>query len=220
MLRRIFKGVLRPFYRIWCKLWYAYSVNKDKKRGVDFYTWVDNAGTPEALAGHHTYQATALLYDPPLKKFLRRQNHADDRVVDVGCGKGRMLELFIALGFLKADGLEYSPELAEIARNNMKTLGLPCEIFTEDATLFDGYDVYNWFYLYNPFSRDVMLRFLNRLKESLRRSPRLITILYTNPTCESVFADAGFHMEWIGKGWYRVRLITNEGMAEGVPPKK
>ena len=129
-----------------------------------------------------------------------------------------MLEIFTTLGFSKVTGLEYSPELSEIARENMKKLGLPCEVFTGDAALFDGYDAYNWFYLYNPFSGDIMRRFIGRLKESCRRAPRRITVLYTNPRFESLFAESGFHLEWIAKphegGRVGIRLITNEGMAE------
>lgn len=201
-------------YKALQKRWHSYLINRDKKRGVDFYTGVDNKGTKEALAGHHRYTATSFLYNHTLKGFLRRQDHTGDRIIDVGCGKGRMLVFFNSFGFSKADGLEYSPELAEIARNNMKTLRLPCEVFTGDALLFDGYDVYNWFYLFNPFSRELMSQFADRLKESLQRRPRRITILYTHPASESVFADAGFHLEWIGTGKHRIRLITNEGMAE------
>lgn len=201
-------------YRALQKLWYSYLIDRDKKRGVNFYAVVDNKGTPEALAGHRRYEATSHMYDRTLKGFLRKQDHADDRIIDVGCGKGRMLVFFNALGFSKADGLEYSPELSETARKNMKTLCLPCEIFTGDAAEFDGYDAYNWFYLFNPFGRDIMLRFIGRLKESLRRNPRRITILYTNPKGESLFADAGFHMGWIGTGKHRICFITNGGMAE------
>ena len=217
MPHSLFKAMLLPFYRAGRKIWFAYEVGKDKRRGVDFYTVVDNQGTPEALAGHHIYEATGFLFDLPLKAFLRNRitGEGDDRIIDVGCGKGRMLEIFHAFGFSKADGLEYSPALSEIARENMKKLGLPCEIFTGDAALFDGYDAYNWFYLYNPFTQDIMLRFIDRLKESLRRNPRAITILYTYPQFDSLFADAGFHMGWVGAVTHLVRLITNEGMAEG-----
>ena len=214
MFRRSVGDMPRPLYKICRKLWFVWWIGKDKRRGVDFYAPVDNEGTPEALAGHIRYESTGFLFDRALKEFLRRQNHANDRILDVGCGKGRMLEVFHTFGFLKADGLEYSSELSKIARENMKKLGLPCEVFTGDAAEFDGYDTYNWFYLYNPFAQNIMLRFIGKLKESLRRNPRKITILYTYPRCESAFAEAGFHMGWAGAEKYKVRLITNEGMPE------
>lgn len=214
---RIRRGISRRLGAVKWKLRNMYAIRQDKKRGVDFYTVVSNEGTPEALAGNHIYQATSLLYGRDVREYLCKQDHTDDRVIDVGCGKGRMLELFTELGFAKADGLEYSPELSEIARKNMKTLGLPCQVFTGDAALFDGYDAYNWFYLFNPFNEKVMRKFIGKLEESLRRNPRAITVLYINPTCEKVFADAGFHMEMSGRENRRICLITNKGMAEGAP---
>lgn len=207
-------GLRRYFYAFRKKLWFAAGSLNDKRRDVDFYTIVEHKGTPEALAGNHDYEATGFLYERHLKKLLRRSDHADDRIIDIGCGKGRALEIFNAFGFSKSDGLEYSPALSEIARENMKKLGLPCEVFTGDAALFGGYDDYNWFYLYNPFSHDIMLRFIEKLKESLRRSPRRITIIYALPTCETDFAKAGFHMDWAGKEKYKIGLITSEGMPE------
>lgn len=209
----IFK-IRRRIYKIRRKIWFAYWINKDKKRGVDFFTMVENKGTPEELAGHIHYEATGFLFERDLKKFLSQQNHANDRIIDVGCGKGRMLEFFHALGFSKSDGLEYSLELAEIARKNMKTLELPCGVFTGDAAEFDGYDSYNWFYLYNPFSHNIMLRFIGKIQESLRRNPRKITIVYTNPVCESDFAKAGFCLGYASAGIYYFRVITNEKMPE------
>lgn len=212
------KGILykirRRIYKIRRKIWFAYWINKDKKRGVDFFTIVENKGTPEELAGHCRYEATGFLFERDLKKFLSQSDHGDDRMIDVGCGKGRMLEFFHVLGFSASDGLEYSPELAEIARKNMKTLELSCEVFTGDAAEFDGYDAYNWFYLYNPFSHDIMMRFIGRIQESLRRNPRKITIVYTNPVCESDFAKAGFHLGYVSPGIYCFRVITNEKTPE------
>lgn len=208
------KGIARSIYKFRRKLWFAYQVGNDKRRGVDFFTKVDNKGTPEALSGHYAYEATGFLFERYLKEFLCRQDHAADCIIDVGCGKGRMLEFFSALGFCKSDGLEYSPELAEIARKNMKVLGLPCQVFTGDAAGFDGYDAYNWFYLYNPFSHDIMLRFIGKIQESLQRKPRRITIIYTNPTCEDDFAQAGFNLGYKSAGMYWIRVITNGKIQE------
>ena len=185
---------------------------KDKRQGVDFYT---TAKTAEE--GHSDYVPTSTLYDRHLKKFLRRRDHSGDSVIDVGCGKGRMLEVFHSFGFSKVDGLEYSAEMSETARENMKKLGLSSEIFTGDAAVFDGYDDYNWFYMFNPFDMNIMRKFLGRLEESLRRRPRAITILYANPHCESVFAEAGFHIEDLTGGAKHISLITNEGNLSGTP---
>ena len=195
------------------KLWYLYLIHKDKKRGVDFYLPVEKGEMRETQEGNVHYAATSPLYYRSLKEFLRRQDNGGNRIMDIGCGKGRMLEFFHNFGFSKADGLEYSSELAEIARKNMKTLGLPCEVFTGDAAEFEEYDTYDWFYLFNPFHQNIMLRFIGNLKESLRRNPRAITIVYTNPICASDFARAGFHLEYVGEGRHQFCVVTSEGGA-------
>ena len=219
MFKQIYERTSKMAYQIFKsrnsrnKRWFPIiRLLKDKRQGVDFYTTEKTAE-----AGHSDYVPTSTLYDRHLKKFLRRRDHSRDSVIDVGCGKGRMLEVFHSYGFSRVDGLEYSPEMSETARENMKKLGLSSEIFTGDAAEFDGYDDYNWFYLFNPFGMDIMREFLGKLEESLRHRPRAVTILYANPRCESVFADAGFHIEDLTRGKGLISLITNEGVPSGMP---
>lgn len=192
------------------KMWYFCLTNLDKCRGIDFFAPVDNGeqGVPDIEAGNR-YQASSPLYDRSIKSFLIKSNHTNDKMLDVGCGKGRMLRFFSCYGFAKVDGVEYSPELAEIARRNMKKLGLPCEVFTGDAAEFTGYDGYNYSFLFNPLLPATMERFVGKLKESIARVPREITVMYTNPMCLSVFLENGFTSHEEGYGRHEFAVITN-----------
>lgn len=192
------------------KIWYICLTTLDKWRGIDFFAPADHGeqGVPGIEIGVR-YMASSPLYDHSIKAFLVKNRHLDDKMLDVGCGKDRMLRFFSRYGFAKVDGLEYSPELAEIARNNMKKLGLPCTVFTGDAAEFTGYDDYNYFYLFNPLSQITMERFVGKLKESIARVPREITIMYTHPICLSVFLENGFTSYREEHGKHSFSVITN-----------
>lgn len=182
------------------KIWYNILMLQDRCRGTDFYASVESGeqGTPDSGSGSR-YQATSSLYDRSLKAFLKQQHHENDAIIDIGCGKGRMLEVFSCFDFSKVAGVEYSLELAEVARMNMQKLGVSCKVFTGDATIFNAYDDYNYFYLFNPFPEPIMEKFVKKLKESIAQNPRKITIIYTNPLCLSVFLESGFSSHWEGK---------------------
>lgn len=191
-------------------IYYSYLMFRDKCRGTDFYASVENGeqGVPDSESGSR-YQASSPLYDCSLNAFLKQQHHKFDAIIDVGCGKGRMLEIFSHFDFSKVAGLEYSSELAEIARMNMQKLGLSCEVFIEDATVFNAYDDYNYFYLFNPFPQPIMEKFVEKVKESIAQNPRKVTIIYTNPLCLSVFLESGFSSRWEGGVRHKFCVITN-----------
>ena len=65
-------------------------------------------------------------------------------------------------------------------------------IYQGDAALYDDYDCYNYFYLFNPFSQIIMTPFLRHVKESVERHPRDIHIIYLNPIHHDIFIREGF----------------------------
>ncbi len=108
--------------------------------------------------------------------------------VDIGCGKGRALLLSLALPFRQAIGVELSPELADIARANLKTFSAPwrcpdvlTEVLTADATTVPVPAGPLVCFLYHPFAAPVMRRFLAHLLAAARAEAREIYLLYTNP---------------------------------------
>jgi SAM-dependent methyltransferase len=89
--------------------------------------------------------------------------------VDVGSGKGRVLLLASELPFPRVVGVEFSEELNEIARDNVRrvsdTLGrsLPIEIVTTDAAAYVFPSTPLVVYFYNPFDTHVLSRVLTNL---------------------------------------------------------
>lgn len=55
-------------------------------------------------------------------------------------------------------------------------------IFNEDATEFtDLLDMYDTFYLYDPFRGETFKKVIKNIEESVRRKDRKVTIVYANP---------------------------------------
>lgn len=173
----------------------------DHLSGVDFASSMSNAETGIPADKGVLYQATTPRIYLALWRRLRKVSDSD-AVIDVGCGKGRMLKYFSRFSFGRVDGLEYSEVLGEIARRNMERLNLKCEIYIHDAAKFNGYCAYNYFYLFNPFPEGVLREFLNRLKESVIECPShaKLTIFYMNCPYIEVLKEEGFSMISLGKG--------------------
>ena len=68
-------------------------------------------------------------------------------------------------------------------------------MFQGDAALFDSYDDYNYFYLYNPFYANIMSPFIRHLKDNVTKSPRTIRVLYLHPVLHEMFINEGFSVE-------------------------
>jgi tRNA1(Val) A37 N6-methylase TrmN6 len=117
-----------------------------------------------------------------------------DAIVDFGCGKGGALITLAKYPFFRITGVEISPQLANIARNNLRKLHISnVEIAVCDATDFSELDDFSYVYFFNPFPCDVMRIVMNNIKKSLSRVPRKMTIIYLNPAChETVICDSLF----------------------------
>lgn len=179
------KKMLRSIF-LWLQLLY------DRILGCDFAAPLVNHEIGIARSDGNRYQATT----PRIYRAICRQlkgAHMEDSILDVGCGKGRMLYLFHKkCSFGKVDGLEYSTLLAGIARQNMNKLQLTSEIYIEDAARFTLLD-YNFFYICNSLPEKPMQSFVSNLCENIKQNPRKVTVLYFNPVCKECFLEHGFH---------------------------
>ena len=168
------------------KLIYAVLLLIDRIRGLDFHESVI-----ERVGGGYYYECTHIRILRQLKRVLRSIDE-NDSIIDVGCGKGRMLSFFSHYPFKRIAGLELNEKLAIIAEYNMAKLNIPARIIRADAAKYERWDSYNYFYLYNPFPENVMEAFLKHLKESIKRNPRKIWLLYVNAECHEMLLSEGF----------------------------
>lgn len=158
----------------------------DRLRGLDF-----NKSERYQIDDGSDYECTHLRMHGMLRRICREAGR-EDSILDVGCGKGRMLCFFSRFAFRRADGIEYNPRIAAIAARNLEKLGLDSRVFLTDACAFTQWENYNWFYFYNPFPERAMAICLRRMLDSLRTRPRRLHVLYVNAVCHELLLAYGF----------------------------
>lgn len=110
--------------------------------------------------------------------------YEDYTFVDYGCGKGRVVLLALEYPFRKVIGFDFSPQLMEIARRNLrryrgKKRRSRAEMLTADATEFEVPSGPLVLYFYQPFHAPVMERVLHNIEASVRRARRDVFVLYS-----------------------------------------
>jgi len=117
--------------------------------------------------------------------------------VDIGSGKGRALMLAQKYPFHRIVGVELSEMLAQRSRENLGQFTAAWQVWNSVEVV--QADAAEFFlpleplvlFLYHPFARPVMERFVERLRTSLRETPRTVYVVYINPELHSVLSDAG-----------------------------
>lgn len=133
-----------------------------------------------------------------------------DKIIDIGCGKGGAILLIKNCGFNKVDGIELSKVLCNIARENLDKLQIEnTNIINMDASLFDEYENYNFFYFYNPFQGNTFKGVIEKIENSYKKKKRSIHIIYANPTChKSVIENGIFQLVQQVPTDYDCRLVN------------
>lgn len=137
---------------------------------------------------HPDMMARNIQYDPlPYRSLREIARHLPtsrgDHLLDLGCGKGRVLCFFALYGLKKCSGIEISPVLTDEARMNARRLRgrhSAIDITQGDAIDADIGDA-SIIYMFNPFSGEVVEPVLRRIESSLRARPRELRICYVNP---------------------------------------
>ena len=101
--------------------------------------------------------------------------------VDLGCGKGRVLLVAADYGFKQLIGVEFAPQLAEIARSNCRELSR-VRIEVEDASSFRFPAGKLVVYLFNPFGEPVMRPVI----KNLLSHRETVWVAYYNPVCANL----------------------------------
>ncbi|MCX7747579.1 MAG: hypothetical protein N2645_11945 [Clostridia bacterium] len=131
-----------------------------------------------------------------------------DVLVDVGCGKGRVINYWLSKKYTnKMIGLELDPHIANqtskqfAAKKNVSVIpGDAISNLPGDGTIF---------YFYNPFSEEKVREFENKI--SALSKNRVIRIIYYNPKSIHVFNNGNWKIRFINfeenlgvKKWGRI----------------
>ena len=113
-----------------------------------------------------------------MPQLFRGRIGPQDVLVDVGCGKGRVINWWLSQGFAnRIYGLEMLTDVAESTRRRLRghanvtiVTGDAVENLPQDGTLF---------FLFNPFDDSIMARFVPRLWTLAKHND--ITVIYFAP---------------------------------------
>lgn len=111
-------------------------------------------------------------------------------LVDLGCGRGRVLLMAVAAGFAPVTGVELAPVLAADARR--ATRGHPIEVVAGDAAGFDLPATTATVFLGNPFGPRTLAAVVDQVDAAQAARPRPIAVAYINPVHRAVLLDRGF----------------------------
>lgn len=111
-----------------------------------------------------------------------------DKVVDYGCGKGRVGFYIAYSNKAKVIGLEYDLRLYNQALVNKKNAvsGQRVKIINENASVYDVDDDITCAYFFNPFSIAVLKDVFIKLRESKKRVEREIKLFFYYPSNEYI----------------------------------
>ena len=113
---------------------------------------------------------------------------ADDQLVDMGSGKGRVaLYLSREIG-CRARGIEYDEKLVDIAKENLANMsGHPdVEFQNESAENYKISGDDTVFFFFNPFSEKILETVLSNIEKSYYEREREIRLIFYYPSLEYV----------------------------------
>ncbi len=147
------------------------------------------------------YQPTRIRH---FKKLMKILNIPEGSVfVDLGSGKGRILLMASKYGFKRVVGIEISSKLSEIARNNLEIYEkrskrpLKVTVINVDVLQYNISDDENVFYLFRPFDGFIMEKIIKKIKNSLKRSPRRIWLIFNNFQYNDLFESEPIFQRFI-----------------------
>jgi glycosyltransferase involved in cell wall biosynthesis len=193
-IRTLFAAVARPLY-VGSRRLLVEGV-LERRAGISTGGLIpaeDLFGSAEHRVG---YQPTGWL---KLRRILRpRDVGPSDVFVDIGSGMGRVVfQAARSYPFARVLGVELSEELNEIARRNIERnrSRLRCgdvELVTADVLSYRLPDDVTVVYFANPFTGPLFQAAVDELVASLRRRPRRLRVIYSNPVEEQRLLAAGF----------------------------
>ena len=143
----------------------------------------------------------------------------DTVFLDVGAGKGRALLLASQYPFLRAEGVELNPKLAQIAQANIDLWAkdaqaealAPLALYHADATTHPLPEAPTVAFLFHPFELPILRRFLAHVEKSQTKHPHPFDLLYANAEHDSLLdRHPAFRRIWMG----RVAMSTDDHIAD------
>ncbi len=210
-----FRGVLYRIYAVAADRWFDFWYRVETCRQVRLAgLHIDSDNVDHG----HRYEAARVVEVRRTLRQIQPLLPPDARLVDLGCGKGRILMIAAECGYAGATGIEFAAELCDIGRKNLENFrgrtqcAADLEIVHGDVVLYEIGPRDMLFTLFNPFDQSVTAQVASRLVESLTKYPRrVIVCLYNTDTAELIERITSFRrIEESNHFGYRVTLLSSE----------
>lgn len=145
-------------------------------------------------------------YSSIMKVLDRLDIQPGDVLVDIGCGKGRIVCCAALRRANRIIGVDIEQGLCEIARANAARLRAwqsTIEIANMSAADFDYRDC-TLFFLFNPFGAATLRQVLDAISQTLVAHPRPVRLAYVNPLHEQVLHESSTfekYDQWLRSPW-------------------
>lgn len=170
-----------------------HGVDTTRKRGAEWAADIDSEnwaeGTGYEATPPNTVRRSVQLLQIDYEKYV---------FIDLGSGKGRVMLVASEFPFKECLGIEYAPDLHEIAVKNIEAYrsdNQHCGVirsYCHDAATFPLPKTPLVLFFAHPFGEVVLDNFLKSVQRSLREKPRKIYVIYYDPICSAQFLNAGF----------------------------
>lgn len=172
--------------------WFDFTYGTDTARRMEVR---DMDFQSESKAHSSCYGATKAR---PFAELMRQlQPDRSSVLVDVGCGKGRVLMLGALNGFKHVVGLEFAPELCRIARRNWdrfeakEKTGTRMELIEGDAAQHEFRNNESIVFMFNPFGPAILEKVVANFRRSVEDHPRPCWWIYLAPRYADVVNRSG-----------------------------
>jgi SAM-dependent methyltransferase len=175
-----------------------YEISGEKKYGIRTIGLDNLKGILSAEDRKHVslYEPVNYYTSSRLFDYLQPEDFKTT-LLDIGCGKGRLLAMGAAYGFSDIIGIDLSKKLCDAAGKVCKSVkskypDASVRVQCADARHYDIPENVGVIFLFNPFDAVVMEEFIKKVFETLTRKNRPLKILYANPQCKQQWLEAGF----------------------------
>jgi SAM-dependent methyltransferase len=142
-----------------------------------------------------------------------RKLSGNSSIVDLGCGKGRVMMVAAHFGFNRMTGIDFAKEVCEEARVNMlkkekQFPGIRWKVINENVQNYEISPDDSVFFMFNPFDYSVLKNFLRKLDISCDEFPRPIYFLYASPQHDRLLLNNGFAVVYHKQKMYLKSIIA------------
>jgi len=165
-----------------------------KDKYYDKLLHIKTSGNQESPSGFHYYRYEPTPYTALEQLFESYEINTRNRLVDFGCGKGRLNFFVHHLFQSSVVGVEMNETFYQSAQENLKSYSKRNRVSRGQVQfhhcLAEDYRVNpadDRFYFFNPFSVQIFMKVIGNILKSFEKTPRQLDLLLYYPSDDYIF---------------------------------